>query len=254
MFDFDLPLDFVTTWLRERLFEQKPERLSIPVAPTREFCVALFTAKIKATIKNLGDMIGWEDDDNVVGPVALAAKQSLLRLIPHILPAGSDSEQRATYRLVLEHGDFGIHNMSITKDSDGRPLVTSLYDWETACIVPALLSDPLIAVAGVDLVMDDMATPSITRVAEDETPDNRAQYMTWARQYIKVVACCVSLQRKKVTDVLRAPRLSSIKHPIMNMQARQGRMHGMSGLRCEIGEVIIRKSSSVIWELGLRED
>jgi len=120
-------------------------------------------------------MIGWESDNNTVGPIAAAAKQSLLRLIPHIMP--TDSDQTPLYRLVLDHGDFGIHNMSITMDANGQPLVTSLYDWETGCIVPAILSDPLMAVA-VDLVTDENAAPSITRVSDDATPDDRAQYMT----------------------------------------------------------------------------
>ena len=70
-------------------------------------------------------MIGWEDDNNTVGPIAGAAKQSLLHLIPHIMPVDSDG---SLYRLVLEHGDFGIHNMSIMIDANGQPLVTSLYD------------------------------------------------------------------------------------------------------------------------------
>lgn len=160
------PLDFAATWLRERLFEQKPKSLPIPVAPTREFCDALFTSKIEATIGNIGDMIGWEDDNNTVGPIAAAAKQSLLRLIPHIMPA--DSDQTSLYRLVLEHGDFGIHNMSITMDANGQPLVTSLYDWETGCIVPAILSDPLMAV-WVDLVTDENVAPSFIRVPDDAT-------------------------------------------------------------------------------------
>lgn len=155
-------------------------------------------------------MIGWEDDNNTVGPIAAAAKQSLLRLIPHIMPAESD--QTSLYRLVLDHGDFGIHNMSITMDANGQPLVTSLYDWETGCIVPAILSDPLMAVA-VDLVTDKNATPSITRVSDDATPDDRAQYMTWARQYFKVrpsfklrLSQCMN---REVTAFLRAGSLQS---------------------------------------------
>jgi hypothetical protein len=183
LFNFNLPLEFAAIWLRERLFEQKPELFPIPVAPTREFCIALFMSKIKATIRNIGDMIGWESDNVTVGPIAAAAKQSLLRLIPHIMPA--DNDQTSLYRLVLEHGDFGIHNMSITMDANGQPLVTSLYDWETGCIVPAILSDPLMAV-WVDLVTDENAAPSFIRVPDDATPDDRAQYMIWARQYIKV--------------------------------------------------------------------
>ncbi|KAH8586024.1 3-hydroxybutyryl-CoA dehydratase [Bisporella sp. PMI_857] len=180
LFNFNLPLDFAAAWLRERLFEQKPKSLPIPVASTREFCAALFTSKIKATIRNIGDMIGWEDDNNTVGPIAAAAKQSLLRLIPHILPA--DIDQTFLYRLVLEHGDFGIHNMSITMDASGQPLVTSLYDWETGCIVPAILSDPLMAV-WVDLVTDEDAAPSFIRAPDGATSGECAQYMVWARQY-----------------------------------------------------------------------
>ncbi|KAM3463499.1 hypothetical protein MY5147_009653 [Beauveria neobassiana] len=182
LFNFQLPLDFAAAWLRDRLFEQKPESLPIPVAPTREFCVALFTAKIEATIRNEGDMIGWEDDDNTVGPVAAAAKQSLLRLIPHMMPADSAS----LYRLVLDHGDFGIHNMSITIDAGGKPLVTSLYDWETGCIMPAILSDPLMAVS-VDLVADKNGRPSITRVPSDGNAGERVEYMECATHYFEVL-------------------------------------------------------------------
>ena len=41
-----------------------------------------------------------------------------------------------------------------------------------------ILSYPLMAVA-VDLVTDENAAPSITRVPNDATPDGRAQYSTW---------------------------------------------------------------------------
>ncbi|KAL2060466.1 hypothetical protein VTL71DRAFT_9497 [Oculimacula yallundae] len=181
LFNFNLPLDFSTLWLRERLFEQKPKSFPVSVSSTREFCVALVASKIEATIGNIGDMIGWEDDNNTVGPIAAAAKQSLLRLIPYIFPIDSQT----LYRLVLEHGDFGIHNMSITKDPN-RPIVTSVYDWETGCIVPAILSDPLMAVA-VDLVTDEKAAPSVTRVSPDATLDDRAHYMIWARQYFQTL-------------------------------------------------------------------
>ncbi|TVY40114.1 hypothetical protein LSUB1_G003599 [Lachnellula subtilissima] len=179
LLNLNIPVDIPVIWLRERLFEQKPESILVPVAPTREFCIALFTSKIEATIKNVGDMIGWESDNSVVGPIAAAAKQSLLRLIPNIMPAGGD--QTSLYRLVLEHGDFGIHNMSIALDT-----VTSLFDWETACIVPAILSDPSMVVT-VDLILDEESSPSITRVPEDATHEDLAEYMTWSRQYFKVL-------------------------------------------------------------------
>ncbi|EHK44130.1 hypothetical protein TRIATDRAFT_265731 [Trichoderma atroviride IMI 206040] len=107
LYKYEVSSEFASTWLRERLFEQKPETFPIPVAPTR-------------------------DDNNTVGPIAAAARRSLLRLIPHITPKGDD--ENVLYRFVLEHGDFGIHNMSIAMDLNQQPFITSVYDWETGCI------------------------------------------------------------------------------------------------------------------------
>lgn len=127
-------------------------------------------------------MIGWEDDHNTVGPVAAAAKQSLLRLIPHIIPTGDES---IFYRFVIDHGDFGIHNMSIAMDANNQPLTTSLYDWETGCIVPAILSDPLMKVT-VDLVTTEDALPALTRLPRTVTADETEQMATWSRLYHEV--------------------------------------------------------------------
>ena len=88
--------------------------------------------------------------------------QSLLCAILCII--SSESSDGSLYHLVLEHGDFGIHNTSITKDVNGQPLITSLYDWETACIASTLLSDPLVAAVPVDLIMDEAGGPSVTRL------------------------------------------------------------------------------------------
>ncbi|KAG5333151.1 hypothetical protein C0989_006196, partial [Termitomyces sp. Mn162] len=55
LFNFNPPPDLVSKWFLERLFGHKPEALPLPVAPDREFCVTLFTSKIEATIKNIGD-------------------------------------------------------------------------------------------------------------------------------------------------------------------------------------------------------
>jgi hypothetical protein len=131
-------------------------------------------------------MIGCEDDNATVGPVAAAAKQSLLQLIPRIIPLHDDG--RGLFRLVLEHGDFGIHNMSITKDANGLPLVTSVYDWETACIVPAMLSDPMMRFT-VDLVTNEDAAPSLTRLYDSATPTDIEEYKIWAEQYFTVCSC-----------------------------------------------------------------
>ncbi|KAH0580235.1 hypothetical protein H2248_001753 [Termitomyces sp. 'cryptogamus'] len=184
LFNFNAPPDLVSKWFLERLFGHKPETLPLPVTPDREFCVTLFTSKIKATIKNIGDMIGWEEDNATVGPIAFAAKQSLLRLIPHIIP--KDGNESSLYRLTLDHGDYGIHNMSITEDDSGRPLVTSIYDWEFGCFVPAILSDPKMVV-GIHLVTDENAFPSFTRYEKDASPEERAEYMTWSERYFEAL-------------------------------------------------------------------
>ncbi|KAK3377207.1 3-hydroxybutyryl-CoA dehydratase [Lasiosphaeria ovina] len=134
LFRYNPPLSFAAEYLLERLFKFMPPSLAMPVAPTREFWMHVLVAKIEATIRGEGEMIGWEDDNETVGPVALAAKQSLLRAIPYLLPV-DDSPEGSLYRLVIEHGDFGIHNTTISiQAGSGEPLVTSLFDWETACV------------------------------------------------------------------------------------------------------------------------
>ncbi|KAL6897222.1 3-hydroxybutyryl-CoA dehydratase [Trichoderma evansii] len=184
LYKYQVPPEFAVEWLRERLFEQKRESFPVPVAPTREFCIALFISKIEATIKNVGDMIGWGDDHNTVGPIAAAAKKSLLSLIPHIMPKGGDED--ILYRFVIDHGDFGIHNMSIIMNVNQQPRITSLYDWETECIVPAILSDPLMAVI-VDLTIDKNANPAVTRLSDTMTADELEEAATWSRFYFEAL-------------------------------------------------------------------
>jgi hypothetical protein len=115
LFRFDPPLEFTTRYLHERTFDFKPGSLSAPVASTREFFIHLLQDKIRATIKNQGDIIGWEDDEETAGSIALAAKESLLKAIPYITPPDASTSVTSLYRLVLEHGDFGIHNLQLSK-------------------------------------------------------------------------------------------------------------------------------------------
>ena len=183
LFNYCPPSGFAVKYLYSRIFDFKPDAFRLPVAPTREFWIHVIQSKIEATIKNGGDMIGWEDDEETVGPVALAAKQSLLKAIPHLLPQENSD---ILYRLVLEHGDFGIHNTSIITDDICMPGVTSLYDWETACIVPALLADPLVAAGPVDLITNERAEPAVTRIPGSSTAAELEAYATWSRHYIKV--------------------------------------------------------------------
>ncbi len=77
----------VAQYLHDRVFDFKLKTLSVPVAPTCEIWMHVFESKIKSTIQNEGDMTGWEDDEEMVGPIAAAAKQSLLRVVPPIMPS-----------------------------------------------------------------------------------------------------------------------------------------------------------------------
>ncbi|KAK0643284.1 3-hydroxybutyryl-CoA dehydratase [Cercophora newfieldiana] len=184
LFRYNPPHDLAAEHLLERLFEFMPPSLTMPVAPTREFWMHVLEAKIEATIRGEGEMIGWEDDNETVGPAALAAKQSLLRAIPYLLPV-DDSPEQSLYRLVIEHGDFGIHNTTTTIQASGEPLVTSLFDFETACVWPALLSDPLVAASPVDLIVDEDGRPSVTRLPAEATQADLETYAGWANHYVQ---------------------------------------------------------------------
>lgn len=177
-----------------------PESLYLRVAPKRDFWMHVMESKIHATIRDEGDMIGWESDNETVGPVALAAKRSLLRALPQTMPL--ENADQSLYRLVLEHGDFGIHNTLIKTDANGEPLVTSLYDWETGCFVPAILSDPLVAAGPVDLITDETAGPSITRIPEGATPSGLETYAILARHYIKVCSSLPSFEAIRVRQII----------------------------------------------------
>ncbi|KAJ7725924.1 hypothetical protein B0H16DRAFT_1384093 [Mycena metata] len=181
LFSFVLPPDFIASWLARRI----PCAKSIPahmITPTRDFALRLLSAKINETIPDQGGLIGWEEDHHVVGPNALRAKTLLLRLLPLILPAEEGCDNNF-YRLVLDHGDFGIHNMTIT---DTPPTVTSLYDWEAAEIVPAILSDPQMSVY-VDLELDGDGLPAISRVWEGITKEDRLDCLRYAEHYFQTL-------------------------------------------------------------------
>ncbi|KAJ7494758.1 hypothetical protein B0H11DRAFT_1910712 [Mycena galericulata] len=115
LFSFEVPLDFAKMWLPKC----PPSAKVVPsiVAPTRDFAISFLVAKVEEMIKNEGDMIGWESD------------------------------------VQRKHDDFGIHNMTITDETDRYFVI----DWETGHIVPAILSDPPVKKFWCDLVVDEDA-------------------------------------------------------------------------------------------------
>jgi hypothetical protein len=188
LFNFKPPHAFVDKFLAERVpCSFRPIHLSAPIAPTRDFCIALLKAKIEATIMNLGDIIGWPTENHVVGPFAAAAKQSLLRLVPYLLPP--ETRDGTFYRFVLEHGDFGSWNITSTIDEDEKPLITSMFDWDMSAVVPAIFSDLKLGVE-IDLVADEYGNPAVSRLPYNAPAAKRVQYKVWSHQYITV---CIPL-------------------------------------------------------------
>lgn len=115
----------------------------------------------------------------------ICSQSNSLRAIPHIFPP--DTSDALLYCFVREHGNFGIHNTSITVDADGEPIVTSLHAWETGCNMLALLSYPLVAAGLVDLIANGLGEPSVTRMSKEEPATVELEaYAKWARHYIKL--------------------------------------------------------------------
>lgn len=88
-----LPATFVATWLFWASYqpvEWMPKIFPLPPAGTRLFCVAILKAELEGLIDNQGNRMWEEEDQLTIGLLAAAAKQSLLRLIPLILPQGDE--------------------------------------------------------------------------------------------------------------------------------------------------------------------
>ncbi|KAI6783965.1 uncharacterized protein J7T54_001841 [Emericellopsis cladophorae] len=171
----------------ERSLGKPMEDCPITIQPSRAFCIALLTAKIEAALGHRGGDIDLDKGFHSLTPEMEAAREALLRLVPRVLPRSTTrlSEEKM-YRFVLDHGDFGVHNMTIDKDETRQPYVTSVYDWEGGSVVPAILSEPKM-VTTVDLVIDGRGKPSISRWGDGDTPNKMAQYRRWTKHYYKVL-------------------------------------------------------------------
>lgn len=193
MLNKELPPTFVANWIFWTSFqpvEWMPKMFPIPPAATRDFCISMLKAKVEGLIGDIGESIGWAMDNQVVGPRAFAAKQSLLRLIPLILPAEGDNDE-VLYRFVLQHDDFGVHNMSVYVDEQTRDLrLNSVYDWETGCIVPAILSEIEFLIYGRDfkLLVNEKGEPSVEYTPPDVElePERRVQDQQHAVEFVNV--------------------------------------------------------------------
>lgn len=187
MLNRPLQTTFVATWLFWTSFqpvEWMSKLFTLPSASNRDFYIAMLKAKVEGLIANQGDRIGWEEDKLTVGPLASAAKQSLLRLITLILPEGDDE---VLYRLVLQHDDFGLHNMSIDVDEEEELSLTSVYDWETGCIIPVILTEIEFSLSGCDLIVDERGEPSVrSRLDQEREPERSVKNQRYSADLLNV--------------------------------------------------------------------
>lgn len=85
--------------------------------------------------------------------------------------------------------------MTSTIDEDEKPLITSIFGWDTSTVVPAIFSDLKLSVE-IDLVADHYGNPAVTRLPPDASAAKLAQYKVWSRQYI-TVSSIPSVRRQK---------------------------------------------------------
>jgi hypothetical protein len=100
LFQWKVSSTFSARWSPSR-HPNPPGPFTFPVSSTRAYAHALIEAKINETIRNEGDPIGCVEDGFFVGPRTTAAKRSLLRLLPAILPPEEDDPQTSTRKLAM---------------------------------------------------------------------------------------------------------------------------------------------------------
>lgn len=186
LYKFDPPFPFASMWMLRRAFGSGKGAAALGTVASRRVCKVLLVDLVQETFGRLRCGMADGEESPVLGTRLSAIELSLRKLVPRILPRSScKSQEVATYRLVLDNGDFGIHNMTVLGEGEGAPHVTSVFDWEEGCIVPALLSQPMMIVTA-DLILTENGEPGIRRWGDGDTPSKMAEYMTWARTYYEV--------------------------------------------------------------------
>ena len=179
------PLTLVSTWLLDRIFGSDLDLCPVVIQPTRDFCMALLAAKIECTFRRCLGRFASRHEYNPARARLSAARDLLLRLVPRVLPRTRKGlDEAMLYRFVLDHGDFGIHNMTIAKDAQDDPYISSVYDWEAGAIVPALFSEPKMVVTA-DLVVDDDGEPSVSRWGDGDSMLKMAEYVAWFERVLQ---------------------------------------------------------------------
>ncbi|CEJ91177.1 hypothetical protein VHEMI06908 [[Torrubiella] hemipterigena] len=177
-FHLELPAGFVSSWYYNYVAAQASRPIDISNMTPREICMACVAIRIEAVMGRVGEDVY---ENYTSGVSAVVIKRKLLRLLPHLL-----SENDFLYRPVLEHNYYGVQHMSVVTDENGVPTITSVYDWKNAVVLPAILSNPVLAVT-VDLVLNENVEPHFSRAALLASDNKRAQYMSWSEDYFEAL-------------------------------------------------------------------
>lgn len=170
-------MGFVSSWYYNNVAALASSPIDVSKMTPREICMAHVAIRIEATIGRVGEEIY---ENYTTGVSAVVIKRKLLRLLPYLLP-----ENDLLYRHVLEHRYYGVHHMNVVTDESGKPTITSVYDWKNAIVLPAILSNPVLAVT-VDLILNEHVEPHFSRAALLASDNKRAQYMSWSEDYFEV--------------------------------------------------------------------
>lgn len=153
----------------------------------------------------------------------LQSSLSYIRLLRCILPV--DSDKASLYRLVLEHGDFGIHNMSITLDANSRPLVTFVYDWETghhpACyLIPSVDEGRLWSSGGQEWQPINRSNRGGQNSGGPRRAHEMCEGILQGMFCVQAISFLVYEQR---SNCILPRRLSTNRHPCTNVQYMEGK-------------------------------
>jgi hypothetical protein len=214
LFKVEVPLDLAVKWLAQRLPAPQPPKINHEVTGTRNFCIELLKAMVETIIGQGGDAVG---EACATSPTIGEARELILEVIGRIAPQGSEATERQLYRLVLEHGDYGIHNMDIFQEKNVA-LATGLHGWDKAYIVPAILAD-LDVQTNVKVTIDEESgMTAYTDLPEYLLPTDMVHMAPWADQYFERISQVAPEYRQQIIEDGR--RLRYVWHALRDFDLK----------------------------------
>ena len=127
LFKFELPRDFSSTWVVRRGFGRGFHFPNTNLRASRQVCELMLRSKVQDALRHRESMQPFINHPHL--DLLDSLIKALEELVPHLLPNPSSEEDESTlYRFVLDHGDFGIHNMTISQTDTDDMRITSVFD------------------------------------------------------------------------------------------------------------------------------